>query len=202
MLSIFLRDKERKTMSTTNTGEDTDALPSTPPLRSIHETSPLFDEETDLGRKNPLLHRSSHDSSPSTIAAADEDSKKTDSNSENRIARHPQLPRRNLFGLVRSPSQKNLVKIGDKAFYIDEEGKVLDVKVTAKDGDSNHPTYTIKLPDESVKEKVHHTEVFKTHPTVHKILCVLNLCEETDRYLREDCPTLTSLKLFSIFPSK
>eukprot|EP00984_Skeletonema_dohrnii_P026489 scaffold15851_cov80-Skeletonema_dohrnii-CCMP3373.AAC.1 len=101
---------------------------------------------------------------------------------------------------AQSPSEKNLFEKDNRVFYTDHEsGEMHDAQVVDKvDNDHMHPYYKISVNKngEQVEEEVHHSNLSKTHPTVDKVLSVLNLRVETDQFLKENYPTLKEFETF------
>eukprot|EP00985_Skeletonema_marinoi_P029826 scaffold29257_cov77-Skeletonema_marinoi.AAC.2 len=101
---------------------------------------------------------------------------------------------------AQSPSEKNLFEKGNRVFYTDHEsGEMHDAQVVDKvDNDHMHPYYKISVNKngQQVEEEVHHSNLSKTHPTVDKVLSVLNLRDEAGNFLRETYPTLKEFEAF------
>lgn len=74
--------------------------------------------------------------------------------------------------------------IGKRVFYIDGDENVHTASIKKTDYDDEmHTYYTIDV-NGTQKVDVHHTALSEIHPTVNKVLCVLNLQDETDHFLR------------------
>ena len=58
-----------------------------------------------------------------------------------------------------------------------------------------HSFYTIEVNGTEMNG-VHHTDLSEVHPTVNKVLDVLNLHDETDHFLKENYPTMKEFENF------
>jgi len=67
--------------------------------------------------------------------------------------------------------------------------------IDTDDTDEVHTYYTIEV-NGSLLYDVHRTDLSTVHPTVNKVLDVLNLHDETDQYLKKNYPTLKEFENF------
>jgi len=75
--------------------------------------------------------------------------------------------------------------IEQRVFYIN--GEVASIS-NIDYADKMHSFYTIEVNGTEMNG-VHHTDLSEVHPTVNKVLDVLNLHDETDQFLKENYPT-------------
>eukprot|EP00984_Skeletonema_dohrnii_P025491 scaffold14670_cov186-Skeletonema_dohrnii-CCMP3373.AAC.1 len=81
---------------------------------------------------------------------------------------------------------------GKRVFYMTGEvARIIDTD----DTDEVHTYYTIEV-NGSLLYDVHRTDLSTVHPTVNKVLDVLNLHDETDQYLKKNYPTLKEFENF------
>lgn len=93
-------------------------------------------------------------------------------------------------------SESDSFDIGKRVFYIDGDENVHTASIKKTDYDDKmHTYYTIDV-NGNQKVDVHHTALSDIHPTVNKVLCVLNLRDETDHFLRTNYPTLKQFECF------
>eukprot|EP00984_Skeletonema_dohrnii_P023495 scaffold12588_cov74-Skeletonema_dohrnii-CCMP3373.AAC.1 len=81
---------------------------------------------------------------------------------------------------------------GKRVFYM--TGEVARIAET-DDTDDVHTYYTIEL-NGTLLYDVHRTDLSTVHPTVNKVLDVLNLHDETDQFLKKNYPTLKEFENF------
>eukprot|EP00577_Skeletonema_sp_RCC1716_P003307 CAMPEP_0113391290 /NCGR_PEP_ID=MMETSP0013_2-20120614/10630_1 /TAXON_ID=2843 ORGANISM="Skeletonema costatum, Strain 1716" /NCGR_SAMPLE_ID=MMETSP0013_2 /ASSEMBLY_ACC=CAM_ASM_000158 /LENGTH=1015 /DNA_ID=CAMNT_0000274521 /DNA_START=75 /DNA_END=3123 /DNA_ORIENTATION=- /assembly_acc=CAM_ASM_000158 len=81
---------------------------------------------------------------------------------------------------------------GKRVFYM--TGEVARI-VDTDDTDEVHTYYTIEVNGSHLYD-VHRTDLSTVHPTVNKVLDVLNLHDETDQYLKKNYPTLKEFENF------
>eukprot|EP00985_Skeletonema_marinoi_P020614 scaffold12321_cov115-Skeletonema_marinoi.AAC.1 len=82
--------------------------------------------------------------------------------------------------------------IEQRVFYIN--GEVASI-IKIDYADKMHSFYTIEVNGTEMNG-VHHTDLSEVHPTVNKVLDVLNLHDETDHFLKENYPTMKEFENF------
>jgi hypothetical protein len=88
-------------------------------------------------------------------------------------------------------------KVGQRVFYVDGEGESHTAKIKKIDYvDKIHTCYTIEVEGGREVHNVHHVDLSVVHPTVEKVLGILNLHNETHNYLRVKYPTLKEFENF------
>ena len=164
--------------------------------------SPLrSDDALDSGTNNSLSQSPSSRPASLEQAAGNNNSSLSQSSTKVPQPASPKPRRTALLKQAQSPSEKNLFEKGNRGFYTDpESGEIHDAQVIdIDDTDEMHIFCKISVlhkNGEQVNKDVHHSNLSKIHPTVNKVLSVLNLRDEAVNYLREKYPTLPLFETF------